>query len=178
MRKDLGVVVCTSINLIRKILTKKGLLHNEFAAGYLTFGSTVRTPGDYTRYNHDTGEPYVPSQPLENTNEKIHASVRIRCSIPGHKPQKAGTSNETGNYSIPVFRDDNIQGWKVKGLPSQQIHTANMSLDDIHELQKRIRWIKDDKTEMEEDLISDVEWKLLKKLSPDVADNFFAYGTK
>jgi len=119
-------------------------------------------------------------QPLKNTNEKIHESVRIRCGVPGHKPQKAGDSKDTGNYSVPVFSNtDNVQGWKIKGLPKEKIHTGNMGLDDIHELQKRIRWLKDGKgNEMEEDLIRDVEWNLLKKLSPDIADNFFAYGPK
>jgi len=72
-----------------------------------------------------------------------------------------------------------VQDWKMKGLPKEKIHTGNMSLDEIHELQKSVRWVKDGKgNEMEEDLISDVEWKLLKKLSPEIADNFFSYGPK
>lgn len=64
----------------------------------------------------------------------------------------------------------------MKGLPKEQTHTGNMGLEDIHELQKRIRWVRDESgNEMEEDLIGDGEWKLLKKLSPEIADNFFAY---
>ena len=65
----------------------------------------------------------------------------------------------------------------MKGLPKERIFTGNMGLDEIHEWQKRIRWIKDGKgNEMEEDLVSEGEWKLLKKVSPEIADNFFAYG--
>jgi len=74
---------------------------------------------------------------------------------------------------------DDMQNWTMKGLPKVQIHTGNMGLDEIHELQKKIRWVRDGNgNEMEEDLITDGEWKLLKKLSPEIADNFFAYGPK
>jgi hypothetical protein len=91
-----------------------------------------------------------------------------------------GTSGDTGHYSVPVFGEmDKMQNWKMKGLPTGQVNSGKMGLEEIHELQKRIRWVKDGKgNEMEEDLISETEWKLLKKLSPEIADNFFAYGPK
>ena len=72
-----------------------------------------------------------------------------------------------------------MKNWKMKGLPNEQIHTGEMGLNEIHELQKKIRWIRDENgNEMEEDLVSDDEWKLLKKLSPEIANNFFSYGPK
>lgn len=74
---------------------------------------------------------------------------------------------------------DKIKDWKLEGLPKEKIHTGNMELEKIHELQKNIRWVKDaNGKKLEEDLISEVEWKLLKKVSPEIADNFFAFGPK
>lgn len=48
---------------------------------YVLAGSTVRTPGMYHRMDCDTGQPT--NQFLENTNERVHRSVRIRLSLEG-----------------------------------------------------------------------------------------------
>jgi hypothetical protein len=160
-----------------------GILSNDYPGFYSIFDYTVRTPGDYTRYNHDTGEPYVPAQPLQDTREKIHSSVRIRCGIPGPLP-RSGSDPDKGVYACPAFASKsdikvNQQPWRLKGLPTTPVHTGNMSLDEIHELQKKIQWIKPgNPVVMVEDLISAREWNLLKKVSPDIADNFFKYGPK
>lgn len=48
---------------------------------YHLAGTTVRTPGMYRRIDCDTGQPT--DEFLENTNERIHRSVRIRLSLEG-----------------------------------------------------------------------------------------------
>jgi hypothetical protein len=156
-----------------------GVLSDDYPGFYSIFDYTVRTPGDYTRYNHDTGEPYVPAQPLQDTHEKIHSSVRIRCGIPGHIPA-SGSTPDAGVYTCPAFASKSGGlSWKLKGLPTTPVHTGQMSLDEIHALQKNIQWIKPgNPVVMVEDLISAREWNLLKKVSPDIADNFFKYGPK
>lgn len=52
-------------------------------------GKTRRTPGRYTKVEYDTG--LSTGEPLENTNEHIHASVRARMKYKGHSYDHKGS---------------------------------------------------------------------------------------
>lgn len=52
-------------------------------------GKTRRTPGRYTKVDYDTG--LSTGEPLENTNEYIHASVRARMKYEGHSYDHEGS---------------------------------------------------------------------------------------
>jgi hypothetical protein len=156
-----------------------GVLNNEYTGLYEGTGFTSRTPGGYLRYDHTTGAPFVPAEPLEDTNEKIHASIRIRCGLQGHLP-RTGTAPDAGIYTGSALTGKpGAKGWQIHGLPTPPPQTGKMSLNQIHEYQQKISWVKaGNTTVMEEDLIGEVEWALLNKLSPDIANNFFGYAPK
>jgi hypothetical protein len=146
---------------------------------YVSFGSTSRTPGDNLRYDHTTGAPFVPAELLENTNEKVHSSVRTRCGLQAHLP-RIGTAADAGVYTCPALTGNSgSKGWRISGLPVPPPMTGKMSLAEIHEYQQKIMWVQaGNTTVLEEDLIGEVEWTLLNKVSPDIADNFFGYAPK
>ncbi|KAF2665349.1 hypothetical protein BT63DRAFT_428320 [Microthyrium microscopicum] len=156
-----------------------GILNNEFAGAYTVFDYHVRTPGAYTRYNHESGEPYVPAQPLVSTNEKLHSSVRIRCGLSGPMP-RTGKTPDSGVYCCPAWcGKDKVKPWTVTGLPKTPVKASGLSLEEIHKLQANIQWTRAGTTQMMgEDLIGKAEWEILKSISPGVADKFFSFGPK
>lgn len=68
-------------------------------------GSTRRTPGLYKRSNPDNGLPT--DIPMENTNERIHSSVRVRLDLEGLD------LDDKKLYSCPALLKDGL--WR----PSQ-----------------------------------------------------------
>ncbi|KAK3944687.1 hypothetical protein QBC46DRAFT_350417 [Diplogelasinospora grovesii] len=58
-----------------------GALRKAGSILYRFLSSTVRTPGQYKRVNPQTGDPTGVF--LEDTNERIHSSVRIRLALQG-----------------------------------------------------------------------------------------------
>src|SRR5436305_13455251 len=104
-------------------------------------GKAKRTPCSYLVYDHFTGLPKKPPQPLRNTNEKVHASVRVRLGLPGKGLE------DKGNYSCAA-----LDGWKVHG---------------VQDSETKFRWQNEDgQKSMEEDLLSEIEWELLESISP------------
>jgi hypothetical protein len=59
---------------------------------------------DYNYYDHATGEEKVPKQPLVNTQERMHSSVRLRMGVPGKGLEDKGDYNPEA-----------MDGWKVHG---------------------------------------------------------------
>ncbi|KAI9668526.1 MAG: hypothetical protein M1829_005343 [Trizodia sp. TS-e1964] len=68
-----------------------GKINNSSSAIYLLAGNETRTPGTYHQVNPDTGRPTA--TPLRDTNEYIHACVRIRIKQRGLGIEDKGIYN-------------------------------------------------------------------------------------
>lgn len=66
-------------------------------------GKAVRTPGRYCKANRKAGPT---TTPLQNTNEYIHASVRIRLGLTGAKG-----IDDKGPYKCEA-----LTGWTLDGI--------------------------------------------------------------
>jgi len=138
-----------------------GAIHDSMTAQYWLGGVAYRTPDEYLRYNHSTGEPWVPAQPLVNTRERVHSSVRIRMGLPG-----------PGIGDKGVYSSRALEGWDVKGVEKgKEIDDDHVNLEAIREGQKSIYWEKDGK-QLPEELLGPFEYKLLMTCLPSVAGKF------
>jgi hypothetical protein len=137
-----------------------GDIHDAMTLKYFLGGEEYRTPDQYLRYNHSTGEPFVPAQPLVNTGERIHSSVRVRMGLPG-----PGIGN-VGEYSSRA-----LEGWNLKGTVKEEIGGDNVALETIQDGQKSIYWEKDGKR-IPEELLGQFEYELLQTFSPTLEGNF------
>ncbi|KAF2424255.1 hypothetical protein EJ08DRAFT_652495 [Tothia fuscella] len=136
-----------------------GQIHDPFATWYKKIGGyEKRTPMEYNRYSHDTGKEMVPTTPLQNTCEKIHPSVRLRMGLPGKGLE------DRGEYAPAA-----LDGWSVVGVRAPT--AGNVKLQQIQEVQRKIFWQKGAKR-MEEEIMSELEWELLKTSDPSVLDKF------
>jgi hypothetical protein len=115
---------------------------------------------EYNVYSHDTGKEKVPKTPLVNTNEKVHASVRLRLGIPGKGLE------DRGEYAPGA-----LDGWKVVGVAN--VPVGPVTLPQIQVGQKKIYWQKEGRT-MEEEVMSELEWDLLKTGTPDLQEKFLS----
>jgi len=66
-------------------------------------GKMVRTPGRYCKASRKAG---LTTEPLENTNEYIHASVRVRLGLIGSKG-----IDDKGPYKCEA-----LAGWTIDGV--------------------------------------------------------------
>lgn len=73
-----------------------GEIYESQAWYWKLFGTRIRTPGFNTRANENTGEPTT--IPLRKTNERIHASVRVRLEAEGLGP------DDKGRYTCPALQ--------------------------------------------------------------------------
>jgi hypothetical protein len=129
-----------------------GDLHDAMTLGYCLGGEEYRTPDQYLRYNHRTGDPWDPPQPLVNTCERVHSSVRMRMGLPG-----PGIGNKG------VYTSRALEGWDVKGTKKEELggDDDDVQLETIQEGQKSIYWEKDGK-KLQEELLGPLEHELLK----------------
>jgi hypothetical protein len=67
-------------------------------------GGDVRTPGRYMRVNPDTR---IPTTPLQNTNEFIHASARVRLGLRDSK----SIDDKGSPYKCAA-----LDGWEISGI--------------------------------------------------------------
>jgi len=77
-----------------------GEIVNSMTGFYALGGAKTRTPGRYTAYDPDTGE--ATRDPLQDTHEYVHPSVRARTKLGG-----PGT-NDNGRYDSKALKD-----WKL-----------------------------------------------------------------
>ncbi|KAF2117016.1 hypothetical protein BDV96DRAFT_644453 [Lophiotrema nucula] len=153
-----------------------GPIHNEYKGFYLLGDSLTRTPMSYVRYDHHTGVPKVPQEPLEETHEKVHSSVRIRWGL-------KGKNHENKDYASPA-----LKGWKVEGTAKDGVvnegtngrsganGTSNgvgTSAERIRKSQAGIKW-KNGAKEMPEEPVSDLEWELILAFRPDIGQRFLS----
>ncbi|OCL12985.1 hypothetical protein AOQ84DRAFT_352232 [Glonium stellatum] len=146
-----------------------GPIHNELKGifGEHGGGQLVRSPHEYVRYDHYTGLPYEPKQPLQKTYEKVHSSVRLRWALKGKTP------------SGGEYKSNALNGWQVSGTAPQPLQDgAKVSVEQIWEGQKNIQWRKPAPgggyTVMQEDLMGELEWKLLASFAPSLEAKFLS----
>ncbi|KAI9721763.1 MAG: hypothetical protein M1812_002098 [Candelaria pacifica] len=89
-----------------------GRIYNSLKGVYYLAGSKVRTPGQYRKADPDTGLPTAAA--LLNTNEFIHASVRIRLGLGGHGAE------DKGDYKCEALKD-----WRLKGVDADTLSPDN-----------------------------------------------------
>ncbi len=145
-----------------EVLASIGTIHNSQTGVLKLGGSLARTPGNYHAIDHTSLKPT--SRRLQNTNESIHASVRVRLGLKGAGPNDVGI-------------------WKPKGLRGFTIDGVDIDGDGIidgadrcHTGQGNItwRWRRSPWAEAEirlpEDKLGDMELELLKQ-SPGVYES-------
>ena len=147
-----------------------GKIHDSMTLVYHLGGSVTRTPKQYTEVNPDTLRPLT--RLLQNTNETVHSSVRIRMG-------KNGLGyNDKGTYDSEA-----LKGWTLHGdevdrheHPSDTPVVDNDS-DDIGKMDN-VRWTKQTKQdgrahvlEMKEDKLGDLERTILDAW-PEIAQEF------
>lgn len=115
-------------------------------------GKVIRTPGNYTRMNPQTGEPT--NRPLRQTNEYVHPSVRSRFKLGG--PGYA----DKGEYDPKALRPWRLQYEEgIEGMPEPWF------------------WEDQEGILLPEPPLRKVELMLLKS-SPDVKDYVLDGGPK
>ena len=139
-----------------------GDIHDAMSLTYFLGGIAHRMPDQYLRYNHSTGEPWVPAQPLVNTCERVHSSVRVRMGLPG-----PGIGNKR------VYTSRALEGWDLKGTVKGELGHDNVKLETIREGQKSIYWEKESKR-IPEDLLGPLEYELLRTFLPTCERKFLS----
>jgi len=99
---------------------------------YHLAGKTTRTPGMYRYTDHKTGRPT--SEFLENTNERIHRSVRIRLSLEG-----LGYDDEEPYKCRALLRKGPWQLKRTRVMSRRQIEYSYGDEEEILE-QDQDRW--------------------------------------
>jgi len=146
-----------------------GPIHNELKGifGKAGGGQLIRSPHEYVRYNHDTGFPYEPKQPLQQTYEKVHSSVRLRWGLKGTNP------------SGGEYKSNALDKWQVSGTAAQPLQGGTtVSLQQIQQGQKSIQWRKPASgggyMVMQEDLLNPLEWELMNNFAPSLEAKFLS----
>ncbi|KAI9741729.1 MAG: hypothetical protein M1834_000115 [Cirrosporium novae-zelandiae] len=142
-----------------------GDLHNSMRGFYYFAGAQVRTPDNYRITSNKSRLPS--RKPLQNTNESIHASVRIRTGLKG--PGLEGK----GEYNCRA-----LKGWQPKRERSSGKQGGDGEIGQVHLAQNQIKWTSLSSKipkEMPEDLLGEIELQLLMK-SPDVWEKFTQIG--
>lgn len=140
-----------------------GKIHNSMTGLFFLGGQRIRTPGDYAEIDRKTMMPKVPRQRLKNTNEFVHASVRVRMGLGGLG------YNDQGFYDSEA-----LKGWKMKGTLVAERARANLPpLETKHPLERlsNVCWFSDMEGEyapqseppiLPEDTLGDLEMDILK----------------
>ncbi len=147
-----------------------GKIHDSMSWFYRLGGSKTRTPGDYFETDSKTQKPT--KRRLENTNEYIHSSVRIRMGRQGLG------YNDKGKYDSEA-----LQGWTMNASedPSTEAETPT----DVHSpgavVKGRIRdvrWVRKLPGSKEmpelvllEDTLGDLERRILQTW-PELSEQF------
>ncbi|KAL9107745.1 MAG: hypothetical protein Q9227_007367 [Pyrenula ochraceoflavens] len=97
-----------------------GYIHNSMRGLFWLGGSSVRTPADYSEIDRRTLQPKIPRQRLKNTNESVHASVRVRMGMKGLG------YNDKGYYDSQA-----LKGWKMEGTLSTDRSRPRISVEDM-----------------------------------------------
>ena len=138
-----------------------GAIHDAMTFFYGLSGAANRSPDDYSRYDHTTGKPYTnPAQPLVNTCERVHSSVRVRMGLPG-----VGIGDK-GSY---VSRA--LDGWEVVGAAAAPADPNAVSLASITQGQQAICWRNGDKV-LPEEPMGPLEFALLQRFMPTLEGPF------
>ena len=148
-----------------------GKIHDSMTLFYHLGGSVTRTPKQYTETNPTTMRPT--HRLLQNTNETVHSSVRIRMG-------KNGLGyNDKGTYDSEALKGWSLHGDEIDHTQSSTTK-ATSNDDDSRDLGKmnNVRWTKqttqDGKThilEMKEDKLGDLERTILDAW-PEIAQEF------
>jgi hypothetical protein len=112
---------------------------------YALTHSRARSPGQYWETDPKTGQPL--NIPCQGTNERMHASVRIRKGIPGRG------FDDHGIYNPPA-----LDGWTCTGVADE-----------------KVQWLLPghDKITMDEDKLLDLELKLMEFISPGMSEDLW-----
>lgn len=112
---------------------------------YALTHSRARSPGQYWEADPKTGQPL--NIPCQGTNERMHASVRIRKGIPGRG------LDDHGIYNPPA-----LDGWTCTGVADE-----------------KVQWLLPghDKITMDEDKLLDLELKLMEFISPGMSEDLW-----
>lgn len=120
-----------------------GKIVNSSAGLRSLLGRHARTPGQYTATDSTSGA--VTKRPLQNTNERVHPSVRLRVVQGGRGP------NDKGKYDPAGL--SRASGWKVeKDLKAGEEGTG---------YQWVLESVEDDEIVLQEERLIDVELALL-----------------
>lgn len=143
-----------------------GTIHDAMTALYELGGLGRRTPDGYNFYDHMTGREKKPLQPLVNTCEMIHPTVRLRLGLPGKGLW------DKGQYDAVA-----LHGWTCHGTrASSQSASGPLDLQQIQEGQKAIHW--DNTTQpgkrMPEALLGPIEYDLMCSIQPSIRDRFLS----
>ena len=122
-------------------------------------GIETRTPMEYNKYNWQTGKEFQPLKPLEHTFETIHPSVRLRMGTPGKGVEDKGDYNPEG-----------LDGWKIVGT-AEATSSGAVDLPQVQAGQRNIHWEKGGK-KLPEEIISPIEYDLLKSFAPSIEGKF------
>lgn len=146
-----------------------GMIYDSKKGLQALAGSTTRTPGRYSATDTQTGKPT--GRRLENTNEHVHACVRVRMGLGG-----LGTA-DSGPYKSQA-----LQGWRLAGCEKNG-EDANNTADSQHTGGRNIRWEyggdakQGPEITLPEDTLGDVELKLLE-MYPDVSQKIWGICPK
>lgn len=129
----------------------------------------VRTPGQYVKINKDTGKPEINPKtkaiiPLEDTQERIHSSVRIRLLRNGKGVDEKGSYSAEALTPHTIYFGGNARnGWKIEKI------SKNADEETIYHLQKD--FLKDGNDP--ESKFNDPKARFLwRSLGPSVDDGF------
>jgi hypothetical protein len=128
-------------------------------------GIDSRTPMDYNRYDWKTGKEFQPLRPLEHTYETIHPSVRLRMGTPGKDLENSGD-----------YVPEGLDGWKIIGT-TEVPASGTVNIKQIQEGQKNIQWLNGNKV-IPEEIISEIEYDLLKSFAPSIEQKFLSIVPK
>lgn len=142
-----------------------GHIHNSMTGLFLLGGKKTRTPGNYAETDRKTMMEKVPRQRLKNTNEVVHASVRVRMGLKG-----------LGYDDKGFYDSEALKGWQMAGTLVADRSRSRSKLPPIdtgHPLEKLsdVRWFLDAGEKdapqpgqliLPEDKLGDLEMDILK----------------
>ncbi|KAL8873634.1 MAG: hypothetical protein Q9174_000935 [Haloplaca sp. 1 TL-2023] len=115
-----------------------GKIYNSMAGIERIAGKQIRTPGHYSTVESENGKKT--KEPLRNTMEYIHSSVRVRRVLGGPGPEDKG-------LYVPV----SLAQWDVVGHPAD--HNVRWVQKELGE-QQRLTIPEDEMTEIELQLLA------------------------
>ena len=136
-------------------------------------GINYRTPMAYNVYDHDTGREAVPKQPLRNTNESVHSSVRLRSGLPGK-----------GAFDKDDYNPKALEGWTCPRRPAVgRASEPRRPRRALNEGQSRIYWEfagkqGAERKTMPEAPLGTLELELLGRILPSIEEKFLSVQPK